>query len=63
MRKVLTSGFCLSSTDQDSVRLLAVECCGPLAKLSGKDGVVTHILPIVQKFSQACSGSCGQLAC
>ena len=38
--------------DQDSVRLLAVECCGPLAKLSGKEGVVTHILPVVQKFSQ-----------
>ncbi len=34
------------------MRLLAVECCGPLAKLSGKDGVVQHILPIVQKFSQ-----------
>jgi len=34
------------------VRLLAVECCGPLAKLSSKEGVVTHILPVVQKFSQ-----------
>ena len=34
------------------MRLLAVECCGPLAKLSSKEGVVTHILPVVQKFSQ-----------
>ena len=42
----------MCGADQDSVRLLAVECCGPLAKLSGKEGVVTHILPVVQKFSQ-----------
>ena len=53
MRKLHTQRVLhLRSTDQDSVRLLAVECCGPLAKLSGKDGVVQHILPIVQKFSQ-----------
>jgi hypothetical protein len=39
-------------TDQDSVRLLAVECCGPLAQLCRKDDVMTHILPVVQKFSQ-----------
>ena len=37
---------------QDSVRLLAVECCGPLAKLCGKEDIVAHILPVVQKFSQ-----------
>ena len=40
------------------MRLLAVECCGPLAKLSGKEGVVTHILPVVQKFSQVPARSC-----
>lgn len=41
-----------SAADQDSVRLLAVECCGPLAKLCSKDDVMTQILPVVQKFSQ-----------
>lgn len=35
------------------MRLLAVECCGPLAQLCSKDDVMTHILPVVQKFSQA----------
>jgi hypothetical protein len=45
--------------DQDSVRLLAVECCGPLAQLCRKDDVMTHILPVVQKFSQVrCSDPC-----
>ena len=45
--------------DQDSVRLLAVECCGPLAQLCRKDDVMTHILPVVQKFSQVqCRDPC-----
>lgn len=44
--------------DQDSVRLLAVECCGPLAQLSGKEDTMSSILPVVQKFSQARPLSC-----
>lgn len=38
--------------DQDSVRLLAVEACGPLARLLNKGETQQHVLPIVQKFSQ-----------
>ena len=41
------------------MRLLAVECCGPLAKLCGKEDIVQHILPVVQKFSQVCRESAG----
>ena len=48
------------AADQDSVRLLAVECCGPLAQLSSKDDITTHILPVVQKFSQVGRGSSWQ---
>ena len=40
-------------TDQDSVRLLAVECCGPLAKLCEQEDIISHILPVVKKFAQA----------
>ncbi len=46
----------LAFADQDSVRLLAVECCGPLAQLCNKDDVVSNILPVVQKFSQVSLG-------
>lgn len=38
--------------EQDSVRLLTVESCGPLARLLNKDDAVRSILPIVQTFSQ-----------
>lgn len=44
---------CMLSADQDSVRLLAVEACGPLARLLTKAESVQHVLPIVQKFAQA----------
>ena len=40
------------TADQDSVRLLAVETCGPLARLLNKSESVQHVLPIVQKFAQ-----------
>ena len=40
------------TADQDSVRLLAVETCGPLARLLNKNESVQHVLPIVQKFAQ-----------
>jgi serine/threonine-protein phosphatase 2A regulatory subunit A len=42
------------NADQDSVRLLAVEACGPLARLLNKGESVQHVLPIVQKFAQVC---------
>lgn len=45
--------------DQDSVRLLAVETCGPLARLLNKSDSVHHVLPIVQKFAQVSSTSEG----
>ena len=38
--------------DQDSVRLLAVETCGPLTRLLSRNESVQHVLPIVQKFAQ-----------
>ena len=37
--------------EQDSVRLLAVEGCGQLARLLTKEESVKDILPVVQKFS------------
>ena len=43
---------CLCAAEQDSVRLLTVESCGPLARLLSKDDAVRSILPIVQTFSQ-----------
>lgn len=49
----LTRLSCLDA-DQDSVRLLAVEACGPLARLLNKGESVQHVLPIVQKFAQVC---------
>lgn len=42
----------LTQDEQDSVRLLAVEACGEFAKLLGRGDVTTHVLPVVQKFSQ-----------
>lgn len=38
--------------DQDSVRLLAVECCASLGKLLERQDCVTHVLPIIISFSQ-----------
>lgn len=38
--------------DQDSVRLLAVEACSPLARVLPRDQVVQHVVPVMQKFSQ-----------
>lgn len=43
---------CVLIADQDSVRLLAVETCGPLARLLNKNDSVHLVLPIVQKFAQ-----------
>jgi hypothetical protein len=37
--------------DQDSVRLLAVEGCGPLARLLNRDDTMLCIIPVVKKFS------------
>lgn len=34
------------------MRLLAVECCGPLAKLCEQEDITSHILPVVKKFAQ-----------
>lgn len=48
----LQSEQCALTADQDSVRLLAVETCGPLARLLNKSESVQHVLPIVQKFAQ-----------
>ena len=39
-------------SDQDSVRLLAVEGCGALGKLLEPQDCVAHILPIIVNFSQ-----------
>lgn len=44
---------CLSLySDQDSVRLLAVEGCAALGKLLEPQDCVAHILPVIVNFSQ-----------
>ena len=45
---------CMLLTDQDSVRLLAVDSCGPLARLLTRDESAAHVLPVVQKFAAVC---------
>lgn len=42
----------MSFTDQDSVRLLAVEGCAALGKLLEPQDCVLHILPVIVNFSQ-----------
>ncbi|RWW60560.1 hypothetical protein BHE74_00032474, partial [Ensete ventricosum] len=42
----------LNDSDQDSVRLLAVEGCAALGKLLEPHDCVTHILPVIVNFSQ-----------
>jgi hypothetical protein len=42
----------LCYADQDSVRLIAVEACSPLARVLPKEQVVQHVLPVMQKFAQ-----------
>ncbi|RRT55420.1 hypothetical protein B296_00048473 [Ensete ventricosum] len=39
-------------SDQDSVRLLAVEGCAALGKLLEPQDCVAHILPLIVNFSQ-----------
>lgn len=39
-------------SDQDSVRLLAVEGCAALGKLLEPQDCVAHILPVIVNFSQ-----------
>ena len=41
----------IDTADQDSVRLLAVDSCGPLARLLTRDESAAHVLPVVQKFA------------
>lgn len=41
-----------SISDQDSVRLLAVEGCAALGKLLEPQDCVAHILPVIVNFSQ-----------
>lgn len=37
--------------DQDSVRLIAVEACGPLALVLPREQVVAAVLPVMQQFA------------
>ena len=41
-------------SDQDSVRLLAVECCAAIGKLLEPQDCVAHMLPVIVNFSQVC---------
>lgn len=41
-------------SDQDSVRLLAVEGCAALGKLLKPEDCVAQILPVIVNFSQVC---------
>lgn len=43
---------CNLGSDQDSVRLLAVEGCAALGKLLEPQDCVAHILPVIVNFSQ-----------
>ena len=43
-----------ASVDQDSVRLLAVQCCGPLARTLSRAECQSTVVPIVQRFAQVC---------
>ena len=47
-----SSNSFLVQTDQDSVRLLAVEGCAALGKLLEPQDCVAHILPVIVNFSQ-----------
>lgn len=47
---LIMSYMCVS--DQDSVRLLAVEGCAALGKLLEPQDCVAHILPVIVNFSQ-----------
>ncbi len=42
----------MNSADQDSVRLLAVQCCGPLARTLSKSECLSSVVPVVQRFAQ-----------
>ena len=42
----------LVAADQDSVRLLAVQCCGPLARTLSKAECLATVVPVVQRFAQ-----------
>lgn len=47
----------LCPTDQDSVRLLAVESCGSFATALGREEAAAQLLPVVQKFAQVRSAT------
>ena len=49
---------CNLGTDQDSVRLLAVEGCAALGKLLEPQDCVAHILPVIVNFSQVHDRNC-----
>ena len=40
--------------EQDSVRLLTVESCAPLAKMLAQHSAISSILAMVQGFAQVC---------
>lgn len=42
----------LANTDQDSVRLLAVESCSSFAVTLSREDTIRQLLPVVLKFSQ-----------
>ena len=48
----LSKTYGLYISDQDSVRLLAVEGCAALGKLLDPQDCVAHILPVIVNFSQ-----------
>lgn len=45
----------VNCADQDSVRLLAVQCCGPLARTLSKSECISSVVPVVQRFAQVSS--------
>ena len=49
---LIMPGLCFP--DQDSVRLLAVQCCGSLARTLSRAECQNTVVPIVQRFAQVC---------
>lgn len=52
----------LLSTDQDSVRLLAVESCVSFAQSLSREDAVSQLLPVILKFSQVCTWVCTRVS-
>ena len=49
---LMNPGVLRGAADQDSVRLLAVQCCGALSRTLSKTECLATVVPVIQKFAQ-----------